>query len=92
MKEITEYLAQLQVRTNGLHSLPFSDMLPSRICTAIAFSFYGISKDVIKLNLILCLGSRDFIITQEGLKGFLLREHDNFNSLLFELQVSQDFA
>ena len=83
MKEITEYLAQLQVRPHGLHSLPFQDMLPSRICTAIVFSFYGLSKYVIKLNLVLCMGSRDFIITQEGLKGFLLKVHDNYNSLLY---------
>ena len=66
--------------------------MPSRICSAISFSFYGLSKDVIKLNLVMCLGSRDFIITQEGLKGFLLRVHDNFNSLIYELKVSQDFA
>ena len=67
-------------------------MLPSRLCTSIIFSFQGLSKSVIILNLVMCKASHDFIITQEGLKGFLNRVHDNFKSLFYELKVSKDFA
>ena len=92
MDEITEKLSQLKIRPHGQHSLPFPHFLPSRLCTSIIFSLHGLSKDVIILNLVLCQGSRDFIITQEGLKGFLKRVHDNLNSLFCELKLSKDFA
>ena len=92
MHKTIRNLSQLEVRPQGRHSLPFPRMLPSRLCTSIIFSFKGLSKDVIKLNLVLCHDSWDFIITQEGLKGILKRVHDNFCSFLLELRLSEDFA
>ena len=91
MQEITENLSQLKIAKDR-HSLPFPKMLPSRLCTSIILSFKGLSKDVIMLNLVMCHGSRDFIISQEGLQGFLTRVHNNFNSLFYELKLSKDFA
>ena len=52
-EDFYEELSKFQVRPEGRHSLPFADKLPSRICSSIIFSQYGLAKQVIKLNLVL---------------------------------------
>ena len=66
-------LNQLSVQKSQKHSLPFGNKLPSRLCTAIILSRYAKKKRVVKLLLILSSKSRAFIITQEGLPGFLMK-------------------
>ena len=39
----------------------------------------------------MCKGSRDFIITQKWIKGFLNSLHDNFASLFYEIEESKNF-
>ena len=91
MEEFYDQLSQFKVRPQARHSLPFPD-LSSRICSSIICSQLGLAKEAIKLNLILSKESREFIITQQGLQGFLLRVHDNFDSLFYEFKISREFA
>ena len=73
--------------TRDRHYLPFPG-LESRLSSAIVLSYQGISKEVIKLTLVLSKRSRVFIISQEGLKGFLLKRRTCFKLLLKELEMS----
>ena len=66
-------------------------LIPSRLSTAVIFSFKGRKKPVIKMLLILSKSSRAFIITQGGLPGFLLNHHNNSASCLYEIFPSAHF-
>ena len=55
------------------HSLPFPG-LKSRYASAIICSSFGRSKFTIKIFLMLSKESRAYIITQEGLPGFLCQK------------------
>ena len=70
-------------------SLPFH-LLKSRLSTAIVLSFFSTKKKVIKLSIILSKASRAYIISQDGLPGFLLNHHNNIMSWLYELSKTVD--
>ena len=89
---LTKYtaLSELKVNRDLTHSLPFGE-LKSRLCIAIILGHLARKKQVIKLMLILNKSSRAFIITQDGLPGFLIPNHDNKQSFFFELENYADF-
>ena len=65
--------------------------LRSRLVTAVIFGLHGRKIKVIKMLLTLSKSSRAFIITQNGLKGFLSEHHNNRFSWFYELQLSAQF-
>ena len=65
------------------HALPFKG-LDSRHASAVICKHYGRRKDVIIMNLLMNRSSRAFIISQNGLEGFVDLKHDNFDSWLYE--------
>ena len=73
-----------------MNALPIPN-LKSRLSTSIIFSYQDRRKAVVKLLLILCHSGRAFVITQDGLKGFLMTNHDNIASWLIELRLSRTF-
>ena len=82
--------SELIVEQDLKHSLPI-ELLKSRLATALVFSLFDRRKQVLKLLLTISKSSRTFIITQEGLPGFLLTFHDNIGSWLNELKVSESY-
>ena len=87
---MVETIANFPVDVELKHSLPIPQ-LTSRLSTSVILSFLGRSKPVIMFALTLNRKSRAFIITQGCIPGFLQPNHDNIDSLLFELQTSESF-
>ena len=69
------------------HDLPFPG-LPSRISTAICLSFDDLSTNVIKKMMVLSKRGRVYIITQNGLSGFLMKRHDNCLSWIYDCMLT----
>ena len=63
-------ITDLKVDRSQRHSLPIP-RLQSLLASATIFSFKGLRKDVIVVLIVLSRSSRAYIITQEGLPGFL---------------------
>ena len=76
MENLIEKLADCPQIAAHRHDLPFPG-IPSRISTAICLSLDDLQINVIKKMLVLCKRGRVFIITQNGLSGFLLKCHNN---------------
>ena len=57
-------------------ALPFKG-LNSRHASAVICKQYGRRKEVMKMNLLMSRSSRAFIISQNGLEGFVNAKHDN---------------
>ena len=85
-----KHFYDLPVEPHRRANLPWT-RLKSRLSTAIICTFWGRRKPVIVTMLTLNKSGRAYIITQEGLRGFLVNRHDNLNSWIFELQMSRDF-
>ena len=66
------------VKVEDRHSLPFP-AIKSRLSTAHMFSFYGRVKSSLKLGIVLSVGSRAYIITQEALPGFLTTRYESIS-------------
>ena len=81
----------LQVDPLRNDDLPFPD-LPSRVATSIAFSFLGRQKKAISILLKLTKSSRNFIISQKGLPGFIMKEGDYSQSCVCELHLLETSA
>ena len=79
--------AQFSIRNSDGMDLPFPT-LKSRLASTIVLSFQGTSKEVIQLTLILSRKSRNFIISQGGLKGFLVKRRTSPSLLLKEFRHS----
>ena len=88
--EVARNFDEFPVEQERRRALPLNK-LRSRLPTAIIFGFHGRKKQVIKMLLVLSNSSRAFIITQGGLRGFLLAHHNNSASWLYELQLSAKF-
>ena len=69
-----ELLYDIPISKAHRHSLPFAK-IKSRLCTAIILGFQGRQKLIVKMLIVLSKSSRAFIITQEGLPGFLIKHH-----------------
>ena len=67
------------VETKLRHKLP-SDRIPSRLSHAQIWALLKVKKEVIKTLLLLSTSSRAFIITQNGLQGFVQDYHDVHHS------------
>ena len=80
----------LRVDPSLTHSLPIPP-IESRHASAILLSYFGRRKEVIKFLLTFHKAGRSFIITTNGLPGFLLTKHNNSNSFLYELKLSESF-
>ena len=74
-KETVVQFDKLVVDPKLKHQL-VTDRLKSRHATAIIFGYLGVRRVVLKLLLTLNNNSRAFIITQDGLPGFLFHVHD----------------
>ena len=86
-------LEDLHFNQSLRNSLP-SDLLKSRLCTALVLTGFGLQKKVVKVFLKLSKRSRAFIISQAGLPGFLLTRHDNILSFMhdqFSLTLQIEF-
>ena len=81
---------ELTIRPEQRHLLPF-DKIKSRLSTATILSFKDRKKHVIILCLTLSQSSRAYIISQEGLPGFLFKNHTCIGSFLKELSWSVTF-
>ena len=84
------YLDSLPVESSFAHSLPIPAIMSRHAC-AIIFSFHSRRKEVIKLLLTISKSARAYIITQNGLRGFLLDSHINSMSWIDELRTSHSF-
>ena len=73
---------QLPVSAGLIHSLPFPS-IKSRLCTAYIWTHFDIRKRAVAVLIKLSRSSRAFIITQQGLPGFLLSHFDNIQSFEF---------
>ena len=83
-KSVQEIFEQFPVEKAFRSKLPFH-LLKSRLSSTIVFSMLARKKDATIIAIVLCKSSRAYIITQSGLKGFLLTEHDNGASYAYEL-------
>ena len=81
-------LSVLPVNKQLIHALPIPGV-QSRLCTAIIFSYQNLNKDVIVIALQLSKRTRAYIITQEGLPGFLFDHHESIESWLYEIKMSE---
>ena len=85
-------ITDLKVDRSRVHSLPIPH-LPSRLASATIWSFQGVKRDVIVLLILMSRSSRAYIITQEGLPGFLPTEYASFHDLLvLKLKVPPHIA
>ena len=73
---------QFSVEQELIHSLPFPS-IKSRLCTAYICTHFDIRKRAVVVLIKLSKSSRAFIITQNGLPGFLLHQFDNTPSFVF---------
>ena len=81
----------LKVERSLKDSLPIP-RLRSRLASAIVLSFHGRKKKVIKDVLVLSRASHAYIISQEGLPGFLMPKYDTLTSLMFsEFEMTRRF-
>ena len=79
--ETVRKLDDLHVKPSLRHSLP-SDLIKSRLSTALVWSAFGLQKKVVVVLMVLSKRSRAFVISQRGLPGFLVTRHDNIASLM----------
>ena len=85
-----EDLTKIKTCSQDKNALPFPS-LKSRIITAQVLMFLDRQSSVIQLMQVISRRGRTYIITQEGLHGFLLTSHNNPRSWLYELEVSDRF-
>ena len=83
-------MSRFSVKKSRRHDLVIPT-LKSRLATAVIFGFQGLAKEVIVTLILLGNSSRAFIITQEGLRGFLNTTYSHSDSWLFEFQTSLKF-
>ena len=72
-------------------SLPIPG-IKSRLSSAIVLSFYSRRKKVVTLMLVLSRESRAYIISQEGLPGFLVEKYRGLSELMKNEFKMSDFA
>ena len=84
--KLSDFVVSKELR----HSL-LTPRLGSRLATAMIFGYQGRKKAVIKLLLLINNASRAFIITQEGLQGFLMEGHNSAQSFCQQLLTSAAF-
>ena len=82
----------LKIEKKLKDSLPIPG-IKSRLSSAIVLSFYSRRKKVISLVLVLSRASRAYIISQEGLPGFLVEKYSTLSQLMFtEFKMSKQFV
>ena len=72
-------------------SLPIPG-IKSRLSSAIILSFYSRRKKVVSLMLVLSRESRAYIISQEGLPGFLVEKYNSLSELMRNEFKLKNFA
>ena len=77
-------LSDLPLDKSRKDNLPFPT-LKSRISTAIILTFKGLQKEVVVIAIKLSKSSRAYIISQEGLPGFLKVRYTNSDSWIYDL-------
>ena len=77
---------KLQIDPQRKDALPIPE-IPSRVATAIALSYSGREKEVISKLLQLNKAGRDFIVSQKGLPGFILKDGDYSQACRREFQL-----
>ena len=68
------------------HALPFPG-IESRNASAHILAMFDLRKGVTKTCLLVDTHSRAFIISQNGLEGFVSLKHNNINSWLYEART-----
>ena len=68
------------------HDLP-TQRIPSRMCHAEIWSLFGLKKEVSITLIKLSKASRNYIVSQEGLKGFCQSFHESSETFNYHWQT-----
>ena len=75
-------IADFKYDAKDRHQLPIPG-LQSRLSTALIWSRFDSAKVTLKTLLLLSRGSHAYIISQDGLRGFMPTQYEDFASKMF---------